>query len=95
MKITISVYEDEPGQSRSYCVTMPNEASKQEIVDEFDNLLLTMFAADPVISEELKTIAHRLIDSRTDTVGDEHRPKTLVETFWLNKLADKIFEGET
>ena len=30
-------------------------------------------------------IAQRLCDSRMDTVGDE-KPKSLVETFWLNEL---------
>jgi len=32
-----------------------------------------------------KTIIQRLLDSRVDTVGEE-KPKSLVETFWLNEL---------
>lgn len=34
----------------------------------------------------LLTIIERLLDSRLDTVGDEVKPKSLVETFWLNEL---------
>ena len=34
----------------------------------------------------LLTIIERLLDSRLDTVGDEAKPKSLVETVWLNEL---------
>lgn len=35
--------------------------------------------------ELLETIG-RLLDSRIDTTGDAQKPKSLVETVWLDKL---------
>ena len=38
------------------------------------------------MTQELMQVIERLLDSRVDTVGDEAKPKSLVETFWLQKL---------
>jgi hypothetical protein len=43
-----------------------------------------------LISGELRLLLQRLIDSRIDTIGDNMKPKTLVETFWLNKVDEAI-----
>lgn len=44
------------------------------------------------ISLDLRLIIQRLLDSRIDTVGDNMKPKSLVETFWLRKL-DEVING--
>ena len=39
---------------------------------------------------QLLIIVQRLLDSRIDTVGEEAKPKSLVETFWLNELEKTV-----
>jgi len=45
---------------------------------------------DPKTTLHPKVIIQRLLDSRIDTVGDEAKPKSLVETFWLNELEKSL-----
>ena len=43
-----------------------------------------------IISGELRLFLQRLLDSRIDTVGDNQKPKSLVDTFWLTKIDEAI-----
>lgn len=45
------------------------------------------------MNKEIMTTIQRLLDSRIDTVGDNAKPKSLVETFWLNELG-KIMDRD-
>lgn len=40
--------------------------------------------------KETMLFAQRLLDSRIDTIGDAAKPKSLVETFWLDKLMEIV-----
>ena len=39
-----------------------------------------------VESMHFAQVVQRLLDSRMDTVGDEDKPKSIVETLWLQEL---------
>lgn len=41
-------------------------------------------------TDPIKDAVQKLMDSRTDLVGDTNKPKSLVETFWLDRLAELL-----